>query len=126
MYEPAYRYDTIDINYVPRNQEIIYTEEIGDIPKKPFYSFVKRLFDLVVSFVAIIILLVPMLIMGLIVVIDSRGAPLYTQKRLGKDEKPFKIIKFRTMHLDAEKDGAMWADRDDARCTRFGLSLIHI
>lgn len=125
MFESAYRYDTIDINYIPRNQEIIYTEELGEIPSKPFYSLIKRLFDFVVSFIAIIILFVPMLIIGLIVVIDSRGGPLYTQKRLGKDEKPFRIIKFRTMHLDAEKDGAMWANRDDARSTRFGKFLRH-
>lgn len=47
----------------------------------------------------------------------------YTQTRLGKDQKPFTIYKFRTMPPDAEKDGPRWPVEDDPRCTRVGRFL---
>ena len=52
--------------------------------------------------------------------LDSRGPVLYTQERVGKNNRPFTIIKFRSMHLDAEKDGPVWAAAGDDRITRVG------
>ncbi len=54
---------------------------------------------------------------------DSVGNPFFLQERLGKNGKPFVMCKFRTMHIDAERNGPTWAAPRDARCTRFGVFL---
>ena len=64
------------------------------------------------------------LLTALAIWLDDRGPILYTQERLGKDGVPFKIIKFRTMVRDAERDtGAVWATQEDPRVTRVGRLL---
>lgn len=90
---------------------------------KPFYLATKRSFDVVVSLIAGIILLIPMLLIGLLVRIDSRGPALFKQERLGKNAKPFMLIKFRSMYINAEDSGPKWAERFDNRCTRVGKFL---
>ncbi len=97
--------------------------DIGVLPKKPFYSFFKRLFDIVISILALLILAVPMIIVAIIILCDSKGPAIYKQERLGKDGKPFMLYKFRSMHLDAEDNGAQWACENDTRCTRIGHFL---
>lgn len=87
------------------------------------YLFIKRSFDITVSSILILLLSIPMLIIALIIRLDSKGPALFRQERLGKGGKPFTMIKFRTMHIDAEKDGPKWADPEDVRCTGFGRIL---
>lgn len=87
---------------------------------KPIYLFVKRFFDIAVSLVGGIVLLIPMLLVALWIRLDSPGPALFRQERLGKDGKSFTMIKFRSMRLDAEKDGPQWAKREDERVTRAG------
>lgn len=87
------------------------------------YLFTKRCFDVMVSLVAGLILLIPMLVIAALVRIDSPGPALFKQERLGKNEKPFIMYKFRSMYLDAEASGPQWADKDDPRCTRLGRIL---
>jgi lipopolysaccharide/colanic/teichoic acid biosynthesis glycosyltransferase len=53
----------------------------------------------------------------------SKGAVLYVQERLGKNGKPFKIVKFRSMVDDAEKNGVRWCDKEDPRVTLLGKYL---
>jgi lipopolysaccharide/colanic/teichoic acid biosynthesis glycosyltransferase len=91
--------------------------------EKTLYKAVKRAFDIVLSFLSLVVLLIPMLIIALIIVIDSPGAAIFKQERLGLNGKPFTIYKFRSMHTDAEKDGPKWAALEDDRCTRFGAFL---
>lgn len=94
------------------------------VPKrKPVYSFVKRAFDVVVSMTAGVLLLIPMGIIALMIRLDSEGPALFKQERLGKNGKPFYMYKFRSMRIDAEKNGPKWADQDDDRCTRLGKLL---
>ena len=69
-----------------------------------YQSFIKRLIDIVLSLLAIIILALPMLIIVLAIVIDSKGSPVFTQKRVGKDKRHFQIYKFRTMRIDTPHD----------------------
>jgi exopolysaccharide biosynthesis polyprenyl glycosylphosphotransferase len=64
-----------------------------------------------------------MLLIALLVKIDSRGPALFTQVRMGLDAKPFPIFKFRSMRLDAERDGPGWTTADDPRVTRIGHIL---
>lgn len=97
--------------------------EISAAAPKPFYSVVKRLFDIVVSLAGILSLFIPMIVIGIIIKCDSIGPALFRQERLGLNGKPFYIFKFRTMGVDAEKNGAQWATKDDHRVTRVGRFL---
>ena len=102
---------------------------------KPVYSFFKRLFDLAVSSVCIIVLLVPFIVISLMILVEDRNAsPLFVQKRVGKNGKIFNIYKFRTMCADAEDklvelqelneaDGPVFKIKDDPRITKVGALL---
>ncbi|MGA9994222.1 MAG: TIGR03013 family XrtA/PEP-CTERM system glycosyltransferase [Pyrinomonadaceae bacterium] len=57
---------------------------------------------------------------ALLIKIDSRGPVLYKQERVGKNGRPFTLMKFRSMRTDAEKDGPVWASTSDNRVTRVG------
>lgn len=89
----------------------------------PLFLFSKRCIDVVGALVGGIALLVPMIIIALAIRLDSEGPALFRQERLGKDGKPFTMLKFRSMRLDAEAEGPRWADNNDARCTRLGHFL---
>ena len=99
------------------------TERLERVPPKRFYCAVKRGFDLCASLVAMVVLLIPMLLIALLIVLDSPGAPIYAQTRLGKAEKPFTLYKFRSMISGAEENGLRWAEVDDPRVTRIGRWL---
>ena len=74
------------------------------VKRKPVFSFFKRLADIVCSAVGLIVLFLPLLIIALIVVIDSPGAsPIYVHNRIGKNGKPLPLLKFRSMHENAEE-----------------------
>lgn len=105
------------------NQEY-FVEPLGELKAKPVYTFCKRLLDIVVSLSAFVILLIPMILLGVLVWCTSKGPALYSQERLGMGGKTFKLMKFRTMVADAEKDGAQWSGGDqDARITKVGSFL---
>lgn len=87
------------------------------------YRFVKRTLDIVVSAVALLIAGVPMALIAVWVRLDSPGPALYRQERLGLNGKSFWIYKFRSMRVDAEANGAQWAEEHDDRVTRAGRFL---
>ena len=80
----------------------------------------KRLFDLTVSICAIVLFAPVMLLVAAAISIEDGEPVLYRQERVGRDGKPFDIFKFRSMGLNAEKDGATFATVGDARVTRVG------
>lgn len=84
------------------------------------YLFIKRVFDIVVSFCVGIILFIPLVVVGILIKLDSPGPAIFKQERLGKDGKPFIMYKFRSMRLDAEEGGPQWAKENDDRCTKLG------
>ncbi len=88
-----------------------------------FYLFYHRLFDVLVSVLGILLstILLPFILIGNLVA--NRGPLFYTQERIGKNGKPFKIMKLRTMVVDAEVSGAQWAKKNDTRTTPFGKFL---
>ena len=94
--------------------------ELPQVQTRRGYLVFKRCFDFTFALLALIVLAVPMGIIAAIIALDSPGGPIYRQERLGKDGKPFLICKFRSIRMDAEKDGPKWAERSDDRCTRFG------
>ena len=110
--------------YEYKEDENYYVESLGTIPAKPIYSVLKRVFDIVASMLALIILAIPMIIIALAIKISSPGPVLYRQERLGLNGKKFNILKFRSMRTDAEKGGARWSDGDnDERITPIGHVL---
>ncbi len=88
------------------------------------YNHAKRIFDIFVSIVAFIILSPLFLFAAVLIKLSSRGPVLFTQERVGKDGKHFKIYKFRTMRVDAEKEtGPVWAKANDTRLIPSGRFL---
>ena len=94
---------------------------VGRYMASPEYLFVKRAMDIVISLIALIILS-PLLLITAIAVKSDGGPAFYKQVRLTKDGKQFEILKFRSMRVDAEKDGVArlsTGDKDD-RITKVG------
>ncbi len=89
------------------------------------YLFFHRFFDLIISAFGILIgiILLPLILLGNI--IGNKGKLFYSQERIGKNGNLFRIIKFRTMIENAEKEGAVWAKKNDIRVTKFGKFLRH-
>jgi exopolysaccharide biosynthesis polyprenyl glycosylphosphotransferase len=84
----------------------------------------KRAMDIMGSAVGLVILSPFMLVTALLIKLDSPGSAFYTQERMGLDEKPFQVIKFRSMREGAEKEtGPVWAVKGDPRRTRVGAFI---
>lgn len=83
----------------------------------------KRLFDLILASLFFLVLWPFMLLTAIAVRMDSSGPILYHQIRVGLNGKPFRIYKFRSMRQDAEKNGAVWAKKNDVRVTRVGAFI---
>ena len=90
---------------------------------KPIYSGIKRIFDVVFSFILLVFLFLPLILIAHAVKLDSAGPVFYKQERLGLFGEPFVMLKFRTMIPDAERDGPVWAKKEDPRRTRVGVFL---
>ncbi|MBQ9117276.1 MAG: sugar transferase [Clostridia bacterium] len=101
-----------------------YFIETLDVKRKPMYSFIKRGFDIVSSGIGMVVLALPMLAIAIAVKTTSKGTVFYTQDRLGLNGKVIKVIKFRSMKMNAEADGAQWSKGDDdPRITKIGSVL---
>jgi exopolysaccharide biosynthesis polyprenyl glycosylphosphotransferase len=97
-------------------------------------SGAKRAFDLLCSFVALVVLAVPLLVVAVLIKLDSRGPVFYRQRRVGKNGRLFDVVKFRTMVPNAhalraelaafnEADGPLFKIKNDPRVTRVGRVL---
>ncbi len=84
-------------------------------------TFVKRTFDVAVSFLLLVVTLPLMLVTALVIRLESAGPVIYRQERVGRGGRGFMCLKFRSMRADAEQDGvARWASHADPRVTRVG------
>ena len=89
-----------------------------------YWKNIKRIMDIVLSLITLILLSPIFLILSLAIKLDSKGPVLFKQERLGVNEKPFRVFKFRTMIDNAEKEtGPKWSSTDDPRITRVGWFL---
>ena len=120
--------DRVSSHQRPDEQAVAETQSAKNVfahVKFPGYSY-KRFFDLVILFVSHLVLLPIWLVFWTIIPLsiwlEDRGAIFYTQTRLGRNGKLFKILKFRTMKMDTE-DHTMWASDGDMRVTRIGRLL---
>ncbi|MCM1021207.1 MAG: sugar transferase [Muribaculum sp.] len=84
---------------------------------------IKRSFDVVASVIALLLLWPVMLIIAILVKRESPGPAIYSQVRIGRHKKPFKIYKFRSMYKDAEKNGPRLTSENDTRITPLGRKL---
>lgn len=98
--------------------------EIDEILKKRKIQLVlKRIFDIVVSFIGLFILLPIFLVIAIVIKLNSKGPVFFRQVRVGKGGKEFRIFKFRTMVVDAEKKGMQITVDGDNRITKPGKFL---
>lgn len=104
-----------------KNDEVKRYYDILD--KKRSSLILKRTFDFVFAFFLTILLLVPMLIIALCIKLDSKGPVLYKQERVTTYGQKFKILKFRSMTVDADKKGALITQKNDNRVTKVGKIL---
>jgi lipopolysaccharide/colanic/teichoic acid biosynthesis glycosyltransferase len=86
------------------------------------FFIIKRIFDLLSAFLGIIILLPIFFLLSLLIIIDSRGSIFYLADRVGKNEKIFKLIKFRTMYPNSDSL-SITIGNNDPRVTRIGRFL---
>ena len=89
-----------------------------------YKMFFKRLLDIALSLLGIIVLIIPMLVISVIIKIDSPGMVFFRQERVGKNKKPFTILKFRSMRTDTPKDvPTHLLSNPDAYITKIGKFL---
>mgnify|MGYP001457147736 CR=1 FL=1 len=108
-YDEKYYLDSLK-NYKTTSQEI----QIN------LYDKFKRIMDILFALIGLIIGIPLMIIFGIAIVIETPGGVIYSQDRVGKDGKIFKIYKLRSMVSNAEENGAQWAEKDDPRVTKVG------
>lgn len=115
----------VDITGLVDTSRVTPVERVNpeDVSRRLSYRFAKRAFDIVASAGACVVCVVPMAIIAALIKLDSPGPVFYRQERVGLNGKPFVLVKFRTMHEDAEINGPQWAEAVDNRVTRVGQIL---
>ena len=99
---------------------------LSQVPLQGWHSMVKRGMDVAAAGAAMLVLLPFLPLAALAIWLEDRGPVFYRQERMGLDGRPFMILKFRSMRVDAEaSSGPVWAIRDDPRRTRVGSFLRH-
>lgn len=120
------------VKIIPKMQDLVFgsikQQAIWDTPlvqvtpelMSPWQQSVKRIFDIVMSILVLVIGSPIYLITAIIVKATSEGPVFYKQERIGKNGKPFKMIKYRSMRVDAENVGPQLSSDNDPRITPFG------
>jgi exopolysaccharide biosynthesis polyprenyl glycosylphosphotransferase len=96
---------------------------VRDITLRGWKLSLKRGMDFFISLFGLIFLSPVMLLIALLIRLESQGSPFYSQVRMGLDGRPFPMIKFRSMRIDAEVGGPGWTVKDDPRITQMGRLL---
>ncbi|HFJ9487435.1 TPA: sugar transferase [Bacillus cereus] len=104
------------------NQAKLYTIPAQEKPSILNRS-VKRLFDIIFSIILLLLTIPIMLFFCIMITLETSGAPIYFQERLGINGKKFNVFKLRSMVKDAEINGPQWAKEHDPRITKVGLFI---
>lgn len=128
--------ETIDVQLIPDIHEYVTLGceiedfdglpivNLNDSPLQGWGAILKRMTDLFLSFITLLILTPLFSLIAIGIKLTSRGPIFYSQERMGLDGRTFKMYKFRSMRADAEaQSGAVWAKQGDDRRTRFGTFL---
>ena len=113
------RFDKLPIEFQNKTVKRYYDY----LKKKRISLFLKRIFDIVMSFVLLILCLPIFIILSIWIKIDSKGPVFYRQERMTKYGRKFKIIKFRTMITGADKKGSLVTLSNDSRITKVGNKI---
>ena len=84
---------------------------------------IKRLFDIFFSIIGLIVLIPVFIVISIAVTLDSKGGIFYRQIRVGRNNRDFTLLKFRTMHTGSDSGGLLTVGEDDSRITKTGLFL---
>jgi exopolysaccharide biosynthesis polyprenyl glycosylphosphotransferase len=103
----------IDTQYTIRNQKA----------NIKYYPYVKRFLDILLSLLALPIAIPIILVFAVIIKLETPGPAFFLQERVGLHGKYFKVIKLRSMGINAEKNGAQWATKNDPRVTKVGAFI---
>ncbi|WMJ21758.1 exopolysaccharide biosynthesis polyprenyl glycosylphosphotransferase [Geobacillus kaustophilus] len=103
----------MDTQYIIRNQKA----------NVKYYPYVKRVLDILLSLLALPIAIPIILIFAVIIKLETPGPAFFLQERVGLHGKYFKVIKLRSMRVNAEKNGAQWAAKNDPRVTKVGAFI---
>ena len=104
------------------NQAKLYTIPAQEKPSILNRS-VKRLFDIIFSLILLLLTIPIMLFFCIMITLETSGAPIYFQERLGINGKKFNVFKLRSMVKDAEINGPQWAKEHDSKITKVGLFI---
>jgi len=104
-----------------QNEDVRHYHEI--LSRKKASLFAKRLFDIIFSFIILVVLSPVFVVVAAIVKLDSRGPVFFRQQRYTRDMRTFRIFKFRSMVADADKRGPLVTVSGDDRITKFGRFL---
>lgn len=88
--------------------------------KEGFYDAFRRIMDILLALLGLIIGIPLIMIFGMAIALETKGGIFYSQERVGKDGKVFRIYKLRSMISNAEENGAQWAINNDPRITKVG------
>lgn len=125
--DPKYGHPMTDNNAVVVNKE--------RVERRFFYHFFKRFFDILLSIIGIILLTPVFIITAILIKVDNPDGPIiYSQIRIGKNGHPFRMYKFRSMVVNADKmlkglldqndiEGAMFKMKSDPRVTKIGRTI---
>jgi len=91
--------------------------------ERGFYDKIKGFFDIILATILLILSLPFGILAAFFIKLEDWGPIFYSQKRIGKDKKPFILYKFRSMKVGAEKEKAVWAEKEDKRITKVGRFL---
>ncbi len=113
-------YHRIPTDFIESNYQLI--KKLKSIEDN-YHNRIKRLGDIFVSLIIILITLPVIFIVSCLIYLEDKGPIFYNQTRTGLNGKIIKIIKFRSMHVDAEIEGIQWSKNNDKRITRIGRIL---
>lgn len=106
------------------DDKIVFSNKVDEILRQRKFKIAgKRIFDIIMSLIGLTILGIPLIIIAIIIKITSKGPIFYRQVRVGKNNKDFRIFKFRTMIVDADKKGMLITVGEDKRVTGIGKFL---
>ena len=109
---------------LPKNMQNKKVRKYYDIlKKKRLYLLFKRVFDIIASFLLLIILSPVFLVLAIMIKFDSKGPVFYRQERITRYGRKFRIFKFRTMVVDADKKGSLVTKNNDDRITKVGNKI---
>ena len=100
-------------------EEVWFIEKI--ITKRPLFDLIKRILDIILSLVFVIIFFLPSVFIALLIKVTSKGPIIFKQQRMGKNDKVFWLYKFRSMRI--EMKGPLWTIEKDNRLTPIGKIL---